>query len=172
MTVEIEDTAEHSEVSAETLAELTDLTAFLYAELHLTADVELVVSLVTAQQMEELHLEWMELSSATDVMSFPMDQLRPGTADSPVAEGTLGDIVLCPEVAAAQAHAAGHSTADELCLLTTHGLLHLLGYDHDDADARQEMFSLQKQLLESYLGREAPVPTEGEDTAEDKGQPA
>ena len=103
--------------------------------------------------MERLHLEWMDLPGATDVMSFPMDQLRPGSAHSPVAAGTLGDVVLCPAVAQDQAKAAGHPLTDELCLLTTHGVLHLLGYDHHEAASRTEMFTLQKRLLEEFLGR-------------------
>lgn len=142
------------------LAELTDLVAFLYAELHLSSGVELAVSLVDEPEMERLHLEWMDLPGPTDVLSFPMDELGPGTAQAPVEAGTLGDIVLCPAVAAAQAEAAGHSLTDELCLLTTHGLLHLLGYDHHDDADRTEMFALQSQLLSAYLGRPAPAPTE------------
>mgnify|MGYP001129098876 CR=1 FL=1 len=132
MSISIEDVSASGLVSAEDLAELTDLTAYLYAQLGLSAAVEL---------------------------SLPMDELRPGSPEAPVSEGTLGDIVLCPAVAQAQAEAAGHSITDELCLLTTHAVLHLLGYDHDDAAERAQMFGLQKQLLEQFLGREAPVPT-------------
>lgn len=159
MSISIEDVSASGLVSAEDLAELTDLTAYLYAQLGLSAAVELSLSLVDEAEMERLHLEWMDLPGATDVMSFPMDELRPGNPEAPVSEGTLGDIALCPAVAQAQAEAAGHSITDELCLLTTHGVLHLLGYDHDDAAERAQMFGLQKQLLEQFLGREAPVPT-------------
>lgn len=159
MSISIEDVSASGLVSAEDLAELTDLTAYLYAQLGLSAAVELSLSLVDEAEMERLHLEWMDLPGATDVMSFPMDELRPGSPEAPVSEGTLGDIVLCPVVAQTQAEAAGHSITDELCLLTTHGVLHLLGYDHDDAAERVQMFGLQKQLLEQFLGRQAPVPT-------------
>ena len=69
--------------------------------------------------------------------------------DSPA--GLLGDVVLCPQVAAAQARQAGHSTADELLLLTTHGILHLLGYDHAEPDEEKEMFGLQRKLLLTFL---------------------
>lgn len=162
MNISLAESSGSSQVTADHLAELTDLTAFLYAKLHLQPEVELVVTLVDETEMEQLHLEWMDLPGATDVMSFPMDQLRPGTAEEPVTEGTLGDIVLCPPVAAAQADAAGHSLGDELCLLTTHGVLHLLGYDHDEPQERAEMFGLQAQLLTEYLGRSAPVPTESD----------
>lgn len=160
MSVSLEDTSGTSLITAELLTELTDLTAFLYAQLGLAAAVELSITLVDEAQMEELHLEWMELPGPTDVMSFPMDQLTPGTPEHPVEQGMLGDVVLCPSVAQAQADAAAHGLSDELCLLTTHGILHLLGYDHHEPAERAEMFSRQKQLLEDFLGREAPAPTE------------
>jgi probable rRNA maturation factor len=61
--------------------------------------------------------------------------------------------VLCPDVAREQARQAGHSFQDELRLLTTHGILHLLGYDHGEQSEEQEMFGLQKQLLEEWGAR-------------------
>jgi len=63
----------------------------------------------------------------------------------------LGDIVLCPEFAAEQAAAAGHSLGHELALLTIHGVLHLLGYDHAEPDEEKEMFGLQHRLLEEWV---------------------
>ena len=74
-------------------------------------------------------------------------------------EGVLGDLVLCPAVAEAQAKTAGHSTAAELDLLTVHGILHLLGYDHAEPEEHQEMFGLQARLLGEWLGHEADRPT-------------
>ena len=101
--------------------------------------------------METLHVQWMDLPGPTDVMSFPMDELRPGRAGSEPAEGVLGDVVLCPSVAAKQAREAGHATEEELLLLTTHGILHLLGYDHATPEEEKEMFELQRQLLLTFL---------------------
>ena len=169
MTVSLEDTSGSPLVTAEHLAELTDLTAFLYAGLGLGAEVELAITLVDEAEMERLHLEWMDLPGPTDVMSFPMDELTPGTSHSPVETGMLGDVVICPAVAQSQATAAGHPLSDEMCLLTTHGVLHLLGYEHHDADSRTEMFTLQKQLLEDFLGHAAPVPTETDSGPADNG---
>ena len=63
----------------------------------------------------------------------------------------LGDIVLCPSVAEKQAATAGHATEEELLLLTTHGILHLLGYDHAEPEEEKEMFELQRQLLLTFL---------------------
>ena len=67
--------------------------------------------------------------------------------------------MICPQVAAPQARAGGHSTADEILLLTTHGMLHLLGYDHEEPEEKEEMFGLQRSLLEAFLGRPAPRET-------------
>jgi probable rRNA maturation factor len=88
-----------------------------------------------------------------------MDELRPGTPERPSPAGLLGDIVICPQVAAEQAVVAGHPLAEELLLLTTHGVLHLLGYDHAEPEEQEEMFSLQRDLLSSFLGKQAPRET-------------
>jgi probable rRNA maturation factor len=101
--------------------------------------------------MSELHQQWMDEPGPTDVLSFPMDELRPGSESEPTPPGLLGDVVLCPEVAAAQAVVAGHSTAEELLLLTTHGILHLLGFDHAEPEEEKEMFELQRRLLLTFL---------------------
>jgi probable rRNA maturation factor len=96
----------------------------------------------------------MDEPGPTDVLSFPMDELRPTPDGGEPVPGLLGDVVLCPEVAAQQAKAAGHSTEAELHLLTTHGILHLLGYDHAEPDEEKEMFGLQKKILaEWHLSR-------------------
>ncbi|MFE5331988.1 rRNA maturation RNase YbeY [Embleya sp. NPDC056575] len=111
---------------------------------------ELSVVIVDEPAMEQLHIQWMDLPGPTDVMSFPMDELRPGKADEDPPQGLLGDVVLCPTVAERQGAAAGHTMDDELHLLTVHGVLHLLGYDHAEPDEEREMFALQKELLESW----------------------
>ena len=99
-----------------------------------------------------------KLVGPTDVMSFPMDELRPGLEGQEPEEGTLGDIVLCPSVATKQAAEAGHAPMEEMLLLTTHGILHLLGYDHAEPDEEREMFELQRTLLLTFLaGRSRPA---------------
>ena len=129
---------------------LQRLTDFNLAQLHVSPDAEVAIVLVDEGAMESLHVQWMDEPGPTDVLSFPMDELRPGSAEHPTAPGLLGDIVLCPQVAEAQAQAAGHSLMDELILLTTHGLLHLLGFDHAEPDEEREMFGLQKSLIEAF----------------------
>ena len=121
---------------------------------------ELSVLLVELDVMTELHERWLELPGPTDVMSFPMDELRPGTDTEDSPPGLLGDVVVCPQVAAKQARTAGHSTQEEMLLLTAHGILHLLGYDHAEPDEEKEMFGLQRKLLLTFLatrtGRDRP----------------
>jgi probable rRNA maturation factor len=131
-------------------------------EMHVHPDAEVSVMLVDEDAMERLHLQWMDLPGPTDVMSFPLDELRPGKPGLLSGPGMLGDIVLCPTVAARQAEAGCHSTQDELDLLTTHGMLHLLGYDHAEQEEREEMFGLQRSLLTDFLGRPSPKETMGE----------
>ena len=114
---------------------------------------ELCVTAVSVDAMSELHERWMDEPGPTDVMSFPMDELveesrRPDAPD--LGPALLGDIVLCPEFARKQARTAGHSLADELHLLTVHGVLHLLGYDHAEPEQEREMFGLQTRLLDDW----------------------
>ncbi|MEG3616635.1 MULTISPECIES: rRNA maturation RNase YbeY [Isoptericola] len=132
-------------------AEFAALARFALDELHVHPAAELSIVLVDTAAMTDLHVQWMDEPGPTDVLSFPMDELRPGREGEETPPGTLGDIVLCPEVAAAQARAAGHSTVEELLLLTTHGILHLLGYDHAEPDEEREMFALQRRLLLTFL---------------------
>ena len=131
--------------------EIVALARHVLAAMHVHAQAELSVVLVDETAMEQLHVQWMDEPGPTDVLSFPMDELRPGTDGEESPAGLLGDVVLCPQVAAAQARQAGHSTAEELLLLTTHGILHLLGYDHAEPDEEKEMFGLQRKLLLTFL---------------------
>jgi probable rRNA maturation factor len=118
---------------------------------------ELSMLLVGSKVMADLHQRWMDLPGPTDVMAFPMNEaeeggvLAGGRPDSPPGgPELLGDIVLCPEVAMEQASAAGHSVVDELQLLTVHGVLHLLGYDHAEPAQEREMFALQDRILDEF----------------------
>ena len=114
---------------------------------------ELSILLVEAEYMAELNHRWMDSDGPTDVLAFPMEEssVDHGPGESGGGEpALLGDIVLCPDVAAKQAAQAGHSTADELALLTVHGALHLLGYDHAEPEEEREMFGLQARLLDSW----------------------
>lgn len=135
--------------------EIAAFARFVLTRLHVNPQAELSVVLVDETAIERLHRQWMDEPGPTDVLSFPMDELRPGTKTEQTPPGLLGDIVLCPQVAQRQARAAGHATEEELLLLTVHGILHLLGYDHSDPAEEKQMFGLQRTLLLTYLaGRE------------------
>lgn len=135
--------------------EFAELASFVLAQMHIAEGAELAILFVDEKAMEHLHIEWMDEPGPTDVLSFPMDELRPGTPERPTPPGLLGDIVVCPSVAARQAAKAGHSAEEEMLLLTTHGILHLLGYDHAEPDEEKEMFDLQRQLLLTFLANRA-----------------
>jgi probable rRNA maturation factor len=139
--------------------ELVRLARFVLDSLYVHPEAELSIIMVDTEAMERLHIEWMDEPGATDVLSFPMDELRPGTAMKPGPAGVLGDIVICPQVAQEQAQKAGHGLLDEMLLLTTHGILHLLGFDHAEPAEKEEMFGLQRQLLSSFTGKAAPTET-------------
>jgi len=114
-------------------------------ELKLNAECELNMVFVDEAEMTELHIKWMNEGGATDVLSFPMD--LPSTPGEAV---TLGDIVIAPTVAAEQALVAGHSIEHEIYILATHGLLHILGYDHAEKAEEAVMFALQEDLVRKW----------------------
>jgi probable rRNA maturation factor len=140
------------------------LARFVLDAMGVSPSAELSVLLVDVPAMTELHVKWMDEPGPTDVLAFPMDELldpgraaraggagsRPDDESSPGEPVLLGDVVLCPEVAEQQAKQAGHPTEAELHLLCTHGVLHLLGYDHGEPEEEQEMFGIQRRLLEQW----------------------
>jgi probable rRNA maturation factor len=131
---------------------LTQLCRFVMRRMRLHPATELTLRLVDLPTITVLNEKWMGSKGPTDVLSFPMDELKPGRGhdhepDDDQPAGYLGDIALCPQVAEQQAPAAGHSTSDEIDLLTVHGILHLLGYDHATPEEHSEMFGIQGRLL-------------------------
>ena len=128
--------------------EITSLLDYAISYMELNPECEISLSFVDVQEMEELHIKWMQEDGPTDVLSFPMDM--------PESKGdvvTLGDIVISPAVAAKQAASAGHSVEDEMYILATHGLLHILGYDHADPDEEKVMFSLQEKIVKEWAAQ-------------------
>jgi probable rRNA maturation factor len=129
---------------------LAALSRFVMDRMRVHPMAELCIKAVDEPTIAELNLRWMEKEGPTDVLAFPMDELRPGLVNEDPEEGVLGDLVLCPEVASRQATTAGHSTTAEIELLTVHGILHLLGYDHAEPEEHKEMFGLQAELLDAW----------------------
>ena len=127
-------------------ADINSVAEFAMQYLGLHQDCDLAISIVDESRMSELHEEWMNLKGPTDVLSFPMDELEP---HSPLP-GIVGDIVLCPQFAEAQAK---DGLEAELQLLTIHGVLHCLGYDHAKPAEERAMFDLQESILSKWQSR-------------------
>ncbi|MGO1472209.1 MAG: rRNA maturation RNase YbeY [Flaviflexus sp.] len=131
--------------------EISRLARYVLDEMRIHPASDLTVMLVDEATMSDLHVKWMDEEGPTDVLSFPMDEVRPAPAGHEPVEGLLGDVVVCPTVAAEQAQVAGHATIEEVLLLVTHGILHVLGYDHATPEEEREMFGLQRKLLLNFL---------------------
>jgi probable rRNA maturation factor len=148
---------------------LAALARFVLDEMRIHPLAELSVLLVDTPTIADLHQRWMGEEGPTDVLAFPMDELRPPPPGSdrgdrsrgsdPDSEpAVLGDVILCPEVATEQAREARRPVTEELELLCTHGILHLLGFDHAEPDEKATMFGLQDRLLDSWRAGRAPAP--------------
>ena len=135
---------------------------------------ELSIFFIGRADMEALNREHMGAEGATDVLSFPIDGGEVvdvvggpsggtrGPDRSPIDRGDLplllGDVVICPEVAAEQAAGHAGTLEDEFALLVVHGVLHVLGWDHDEPDRRDAMWSRERELLSAHHWR-GPAPT-------------
>ena len=129
-------------------AEMTSLMTHAMKALDLNPECDLNIAFVEDDYMTELHIKWMDEPGTTDVLSFPMD-----LPETPGEAVTLGDIVISPVVAAAQALTQGHSTEHEIYILATHGLLHIIGYDHADKNEEKVMFDLQEKIVTDWEKR-------------------
>ena len=147
MSIEIEN---ESGVDAP-LEQILDLANFALQKMHIDAAADIEILLVNENVMESYHLDWMQESGPTDVLSQPIDGLRPGKPNALTPAGHLGMIVLCPQVAQKQAVAANHSELKEILILVAHSILHLLGYDHVEKEDEVEMFALQEEIVAQYL---------------------
>jgi probable rRNA maturation factor len=136
--------------------ELARLSRFVLDVMRVHPQAELCIKAVDEDTIAELNQQWMEKEGPTDVLAFPMDELRPGLVNEEPEEGVLGDLVLCPDIAARQGETAGHGTNAEIELLTVHGILHLLGYDHAEPEDHTVMFGLQDDLLAQWRSRPTP----------------
>ena len=131
--------------------ELLDLAAFALKELLVDERAELEISLVDEAEMTRLHEEWMDEAGPTDVLSFPMDELRPNElSENDEVPVVLGDVVICPDVARKQGDTAGHGMEQELRILLVHGILHLLGFDYLEPEEEAEMFALQGKIVKDW----------------------
>lgn len=129
---------------------LVQLATFALEQLRIHTQAELSILLVDETTMADYHERFMDLPGPTDVLSFPMDELRPPSDDDEPPLGLLGDVVLCPTVTAAQASENNRSPEAEADYLLVHGLLHLLGFDHAEPDEKRIMFGLNDQIIAAW----------------------
>ncbi len=154
MAVLINNVQKKIELSEEKLGLLENVLQF-GLEMH-QQDCELGVILVDNEFIQDLNYKYRGIDQPTDVLSFAMNE---GIADSPSIKFQgepvlLGDIYLSVERALEQAESYGHSFSRELCYLGTHGLLHLLGYDHQNPEETELMRSEEERILREFeLGR-------------------
>jgi probable rRNA maturation factor len=111
---------------------------------HAAEDADVTLMLTGDEQIQELNRQFLEIDEPTDVLSFPADFVDPDNQHT-----YLGDVILSLPRARAQAQTGAHPVEDELKLLVVHGMLHLLGYDHADPTGKDEMWAVQKDILES-----------------------
>ena len=135
---------------------LSRLARFVMDEMRVHPQAELCIKAVDEDTIAALNEQWMDKEGPTDVLAFPMDELRPGRVNEDPEEGVLGDLVLAPAVAERQGEEAGHGREAEIDLLTVHGILHLLGYDHAEPEEHAVMFGLQGELLDKWRAHPDP----------------
>ncbi|MHA7860282.1 rRNA maturation RNase YbeY [Tessaracoccus sp. Y36] len=129
---------------------LIELARFALDKLRIHPQADLSIVLVDEETMAQYHERFMDLPGPTDVMSFPMDELRAPDEDEEPPLGLLGDIVLCPQVTARQAADNGREPDAEAEYLLIHGLLHLLGHDHAEPEEKAVMFGLNDRIIAAW----------------------
>jgi probable rRNA maturation factor len=127
--------------------DLLDLARYVLAAQRVPPEMEVALLLVDRDTIAELNATHMGHAGPTDVLAFPIDEPGESPPDVP---SVLGDVVLCPSVAAEQAPRFDRAPHEELRLLTVHGLLHLLGMDHATSQEEREMFALTDRLLAGH----------------------
>ena len=129
---------------------LLQLGGFALDALRIHPQSDLSVLLVDPDTMAAYHEKYMDEPGATDVLSFPMDELRSPEPGEEPPMGLLGDIVLCPQVTSAQAAEFGRTPEEEADYLLIHGLLHLLGHDHAEPGEKKVMFDLNDRIIAAW----------------------
>lgn len=132
---------------------LIGLARFALDLLRIHPQSELSILLVDPDTMSAYHEKYMDEPGPTDVLSFPMDELRAPDGDEEPPLGLLGDIVLCPAVTAAQAAEHQRTPEQEADYLLIHGLLHLLGHDHAEPGEKKVMFDLNDKIIAAWTAQ-------------------
>ncbi|AQP49542.1 rRNA maturation RNase YbeY [Tessaracoccus flavescens] len=129
---------------------LVALSRYALDQLRIHPQADLSIVLVDEETMTQYHERFMDLPGPTDVMSFPMDELRSPADDEEPPMGLLGDIVICPQVTSRQSVENGREPDAEIEYLLIHGLLHLLGHDHAEPEEKAVMFALNDRIIAGW----------------------
>lgn len=129
---------------------LVRLARYALGALRIHPQAELSILLVDEDTMAAYHRRFMDLEGPTDVMSFPLDELRVPDDEEEPPQGLLGDIVICPSFTDAQAGGNGRTNQEEMEYLLVHGLLHLLGHDHAEPEEKAVMFDLNDRVIAGW----------------------
>lgn len=117
----------------------------IYSELNIPEQFALSILYVDVKEMQELHFKWMKLNTPTDVMSFPMDDVKNSGRSK---DKILGDVIICPSVSWSEATFRRENPARYFVFLHVHAILHLLGHDHQKLRPRKIMKKLEKQVMD------------------------
>nr|WP_269151638.1 rRNA maturation RNase YbeY [Sutcliffiella horikoshii] len=150
--MEIDMMDETSRLTEEQWEDIKDLLIFA-ADIESIQTGELSVTFVDNEKIQEINREYRDKDRPTDVISFAMEEMGEGEMEihyDDEAPRMLGDIIISIQKAEEQAKEYGHSVKRELGFLALHGLLHLLGYDHENEADEKVMFDKQKEILDAY----------------------
>lgn len=138
------------------LTDLHRLAETIMREESYPEDAEVTLLFVDESEMSAYNERFLSRDGPTDVLAFPVEELIPGVVPDHDPHGPplmLGDVVIAPSYVRRQAEAHGVSFEDEMALMVTHGILHLLGYDHIDDDGAERMERRERELL-ALVGKE------------------
>jgi len=153
MMLEIDMMDETTEISDEQWKDIEQLLQFAAKKEEISSGAELSVTFVDNEKIREINRDYRNKDQATDVISFAMEEMGEGEMEIIYEEDAprmLGDIIISVPKAMEQAEEYGHSMKRELGFLALHGLLHLLGYDHETEAQEKEMFDKQREILDAY----------------------
>ena len=135
------------------LTDIGELAAHHLTYLRIHPEAQMSITFIDSERMTTLHEDWMQEPGPTDVLSFPIDEITLPAEGLVSESGFLGDIVICPEYLSAQMVESGRTLQQECEYLVTHGILHLLGLDHQEEEEHRFMFTLTDTLLKEWLNQ-------------------
>jgi probable rRNA maturation factor len=132
------------------LSDLHSLAQLVLREEGYSDDVEVTLIFVSESEMAAYNARFLDRSGPTDVLAFPVEELMPGVVPDTDPHGPplmLGDVIIAPGYVRQQAESNGVGFEDEMALMVTHGILHLLGYDHVEDEEAERMEGRERELL-------------------------